>query len=269
MTSTFDVVAFESWRRTRGVLVLSALLAVLVFLTVGLFPSLEGSSEAFEAYLETLPEDARRAIVGDVETISTIEGYLASQFYLTAWLLLLGVYHAYAGASLVASEVERGSIAFLLVSPLSRTRIVVGKFAGLLPTVLAVNVLTMLAVDAALASIDETVDPVRLGLVHLLSVPYLLACAGVGLLVSVRYDETRRAQTLAIGAIFASFILDNLTADTDYEWVGAIALSRYYDPAELLVDGIVEVADVAALVVAVIALVIVSAELFERRDVTG
>lgn len=269
MTSTLDVLAFEAWRRRRGVLMLSVVLAALIFLTVGLFPTIEESSDALEAYIESLPDDARRAFVGDAGTITTIEGYLASQLYQTAWLLLLGVYYAYAGASLVASEVENRSIEFLLVVPLSRTRIVVGKFAALFASILAVNVLSMVAVDVALSSIGEQVDPVHLGLVHALSLPYLLACAGLGLLVSVRFDETRRAQSLAIGAVFAMFILDNLTFDTDLEWVGTIAFSRYYDPADLLVDGTVDIAHLAALVVAIVGTLVVSAELFERRDVPG
>jgi ABC-2 type transport system permease protein len=269
MTSALDVLAFEARRRLRAVLALSAVLGLLIFLTVGLFPTLEGASEALEVYLETLPEDARRAFVGDVDTITTIEGYLVSQLYQTAWLLLLGVYYAYAGASLIASEVENRSIEFLLIAPLSRTRIVAGKFAALVPSVLAVNVLTMVLVDAALLSIDETVDGVNLALVHAFSIPYLLSCAGVGLVFSVRFDETRRAQTLAIGTIFAMFILDNLTFDTDFEWLGAIAFSRYYDPGDLLVDGLVEFGDVAALLVAVLLALMAAAELFERRDVTA
>ncbi|MFC7132120.1 MULTISPECIES: ABC transporter permease subunit [Salinibaculum] len=267
MTSTLDVLAFESWRRVRSVLVLSAVLGLLALLTVGLFPTLEGASEALETALDSLPEETRRAVVGNVDTITTIEGYLVSQFYQFAWLLLLGVYYAYAGASLVAGEVEHGSIEFLLIVPLSRSSIVVGKFLALLPSILAVNVLTMAIVDLSLVSIGETVDQVHLAMVHGFSIPYLLACAGVGLLVSVRFDETRRAQTLAIGAIFAMFIVDNLTFDTDFEWLGAVAFSRYYDPGELLVDGVVDLADVAALVVAVVACVVVAAELFERRDI--
>lgn len=269
MTSTFDVVAFESWRRVRSVLILSVVLSLLVFLTVGLYPTLETASDALEQFVEQLPEETRRAVVGNVDTISTIEGYLVSQFYQFAWLLLLGVYYAYVGASLVASEVENGSIEFLLIMPLTRSRIVVGKFLGLLPSIVGVNVLTMAAVQLALGSIGESVDPVNLALLHLFSIPYLLACAAVGLLVSVQFDEARRAQSIAIGAIFALFILDNLTFDTDLEWLGSVAFSRYFDPGELLVDGTVAVGDVAALVAATLVCVVLAAELFERRDVSG
>jgi ABC-2 type transport system permease protein len=269
VTHTLDVVAFEAARRARSVLLLSIVLSLLVFVTVGLFPTLETASEALETFLAELPEETRRVVLGDVDTISTIEGYLVSRFYQFAWLLLLGVYYAYAGASLVASEVENGSVEFLLVLPLSRSRIVVGKFLGLVPGVLAVNVLVMVAVTVAVAGAGETVDAVDLALVHAASLPYLLACAGVGLLASVRFDETRRAQTLAIGAIFAMFIFDNLVRDTDLEWVGSVSLSRYYDPGALLVDGVVEAGDLAALVAATLGCVVVAAELFERRDVAG
>ena len=36
--------------------------------------------------------------------------------------------------------------------------------------------------------------------------------------------------------MFATFLVDSVTLDTDYEWIGDPALSRYFDPTAILVE---------------------------------
>lgn len=263
----FEVTGFETGRRVRGTLLLAAALAVLVALTVGLFPSIQEAGVDLDAYLENLPPEARRAFVGNVTTITTVEGYLASQLYQFGWVLLLGLYYAYAAASLVAPEVEAGVADLVLAHPITRTRYVVGKYLSLVPAVVGVNVLTLFFVLAAVEAVGESVDAVDLLALHAYSVVYLLACAGLGLLASVAFDAARRAQTVAIGGVFGMFLVDTLTFDTDYEWLGDVAFSRYFDVGELLVEGEVDWGGLALLAVAAVVLVVSSAEVFERRDV--
>ncbi|WP_254765807.1 ABC transporter permease [Salinilacihabitans rarus] len=264
-----EITSFEATRRLRGTLLLSAALLALIGLTVALFPSISDAGVDLDAYLETLPEEARRAFVGNVTTITTIEGYLVSQLYQFAWVLLLAIYYAYAAASTIAGEVERGTADVMLSLPVSRTRFVVGKFLALVPSVLVVNAVTFLGVYVAVRLVDESIDAADLFAVHAHSVPYLLACAAVGLLASVVASSARRAQTVAIGAVFGMFLLDTLTFDTDYETLGDLAFSRYFDPGAILVDGDLAWGDLAVLAVAAAVLVVVSAEYFERRDLSG
>lgn len=264
---TFEVTGFETGRRFRGMLYLAAALVVLVALTVSLFPSIQESGEATQEYIENLPPEVRQAFVGGVTDITTVEGYLASQLYQNTWLLLLALYYAYAGGSLVAGDVESGVVQVVLVHPVTRTRLVVGKFLSLATSVVLVNALTYLAVYAGVLWVGSEIDPTRLLAIHAYAVPYLLAATGLGLLWSVQADTARRAQVLAIGTVFGMFMTDVLTLETDYEWVGDVSITRYFDVAEILVEETIAWGDLAVLVVATVALVVVSAELFERRDV--
>jgi len=265
----FEITSFEAGRRLRGSVLLAIALVALIALTVGLFPSIQETGADFDAYLESLPPEARRAFVGNVTTLTTIEGYLVSQLYQFGWVLLLAIYYAYAAAGTVAGEVERGTVGLTLSLPVSRTRVVVGKYLSLVPGLLVVNAITFLAVYLGVALVGESIDVVDLLAVHAASIPYLLACAGVGLLASVAFDATRRAQTAGAGAVFGLFLLDTFTFDTDYEWLGDVAFSRYFDPGAILVDGEVSAADLSVLLVAVVVLVVASSEYFERRDLSG
>ncbi|SEW31384.1 hypothetical protein [Natrinema salifodinae] len=117
--------------------------------------------------------------------------------------------------------------------------------------------------------VDESIDVIDLFAVHAYAVAYLLACAGVGLLASVAFESARRAQTVGAGSVFGLFLLDTFTFDTDYEWLGDIAFSRYFDPGAILVAGDVSWADLAVLSSAVVVLVVASSEYFERQDLAG
>ncbi|WP_373188720.1 hypothetical protein [Halolamina sp.] len=81
------------------------------------------------------------------------------------------------------------------------------------------------------------IAPARLVWAHVLAVPYLAVCGGLGLVISTLTDRVETAQRGALGAVFALFLLDSTTAATDYDWLGAISPTRQYDPTAVLVEG--------------------------------
>lgn len=263
----FEITRFEVRRRLRGTLLLTVALFVLIALILGVFPSIRDAGIDLDAYLESLPEETRRAFVGNVTTISTIEGYLASQFYQFAWLIVLGVYYAYAAASSIAGDVSERSVELVLAHPITRSRLVVAKYVSLIPSMLAVNALSMLAVFVGVRFVDESIHLFDLFLLHASSMAYLLACAALGMVASVAVSSLRRAQTVGIGAVFGLFLLDSLTFDTEYEWLGDPTFTRYFDVGEILTEGTIDVGGLAYLLIAAVVLVVVSAEVFERKDV--
>ncbi len=155
----------------------------------------------------------------------------------------------------------------MLAHPVTRTRLVVGKYLALVPSMLAVNAFTFLAVYVSVGFIGEFVDPGNLFALHAYSMIYFLACASLGMVASVRFDTARRARTVGVGAIFGMFLVDTVTFGTDYDWIGDVAFTRYFDVGKILTDGTLSSHDFAVLAVAAVALLVVAAELFERRDV--
>lgn len=263
----FEIAAFESRRRVRPTLSLSAAVLAFTALVIGLFPSVRESGVDFEAYIESFPPELRNAFVGGVTDFTTIEGFLAVELYQWLWMLVLGVYFAYAAASTVAGEVDSGAIDLVLAHPVSRTRVVVGKYLAFVPSILGVNAITFAGTYIGVRVIGESIDVVDLLLLHGLSSVYLLACAAIGLLASVTVDGARRAQMAAAGAVFATYLVDALTLDTDLEWLATPAPSRYFDATAILVAGDVDWVGIAVLIGYAVALVAASAAYFERRDV--
>lgn len=252
-------------RRRNGTLVLSGLLAALAALTVAFFPAIAASGVDFEAYLESLPPAMREAF--GIATLTTIEGFLAVEFYQFAFVLLLGMYAAYVGGRLVAAEVETGRVDLVLAGPVSRTRVVLERYLSLFPTFLVVNVVVALAVLAAVAGIGESLSYERLLVVHLLSFPYLAFCGAIGLVLSVLFDRADTAQRAGLGVIFGLFLVDSLSAASDYDWVGIVSPTRHYDPTAVLVQGSYDWVGAVGMLVGAALLVGVAVWWFNRYDV--
>lgn len=263
-----EITAFEFRRRTRGLVYLSVFLLAYLALVISIFPSIEAAGADIESYIESLPPEIREGFVGDASTYTTIEGFLSAEMYQFVIILILGMYFAYAAASTITREVDDDSIDVLLVHPISRTRFVVGKYLSLLPAMAIINAVMFLGTWLAVEFIGERIDVVDLLVMHVMSIPYLAACAGLGLVASVVLSSPRRSQTAGAGGVFGMFLVHAVTLDRDYEWLGDLTFARYYDAQEILVDGDYDVGGLAVLVVASIALVILSAEYFERKDLT-
>ena len=260
-----DVLKFEARRHLRGAVALAVLLVLLVVFTLSIYPSIEASGSAIVDFIEQLPEQMQESFA--VEAYTTIEGYLATEFYQFMWLLLVGLYLIYIGGGTIAGDVETGRIDLLLATPISRRRVVVEKFLALLVPILVVNLLIPLFVYAGLIVIDESIRVTDLLLLHVFSVPYLSLAAAIGVALSVLVDRADFAKRGGLALLFVLFIVDSVTTGTDYEWIGSISPTRYFDPADILVDQSPDVAGALVLVGATVIVVVLSAEVFKKSDV--
>lgn len=252
-------------RRVKGAFAMTAGFTVLVAMYVYMFPSISGSID-FEAYVEAIPPALRVAF--GIQALGTIEGFLATELYAFGWVLILGVYFAYAAAGLIADDVERGRMDMLLSLPVSRSTVLLEKYASLLVPLVVVNVLTPIVVYVGVSAIGETLSVRDLLMVHLLSVPYLLSTAAIGLLASVGFDRVDVAQRVGAGVVFALFLVESVTVDTTFEAIGALAPTRYYDPTGVLVSSEYDLLGGGILVGSALVLVGASVALFQRKDIT-
>ena len=262
-----DITRYESRRRLRGTLSLTAVLGLFALLMIGLFPSVSESGADFEAYVESLPPAIREGFGVSGAAITTVEGFLSTELYQFVWLLMLGLYVAYAAGGTVAGDIEDGRMEMLLATPVTRARVLGEKYLSLLTPIVVLNLVLPLFVYGGVILIGESVDAVDLAAVHLLSIPYLLACGGLGTLLSVTVHRADIAQRGGIGAVFGLFILESVTVNTDYEWLGLLSPTRYYDPTEILVEGTYDLAGGAVLLAAAVLLLSASRVIFERVDV--
>ncbi|MFC4543197.1 ABC transporter permease [Halosolutus amylolyticus] len=260
----FEVARYDGRHRLTGSAVLGAGMALLAALVIWVYPSFGEAFEDADALLEAYPDQIIQLF--DIQTMTTLEGFLAFELYMFGWIILLGLYVAYATAGVIADDVDRGRMDVLLAMPISRAQVVREKFAAMVVPIVVVNLPTPIVVFVGSRLIDHPIAASDVLAAHLLSIPYLLACAGIGLLASVVFDRASIAQRVALGVTFGLYLFESLLAETDSEALGAIAPMRYYDPNAILLDGEYDLVGVVVLLAMTIGLVLVSQFWFARSD---
>lgn len=267
VTLMFELTAYESKKRMRSTTALTILFAVLATLFVGMYPSFAGSLDPEQ--IEQLTSAYPDAIAGafNLQSLATMEGFLAVELYTAGWILLVGLYFGYMAAGMIADDVDRGRMDLLLSFPLRRARLVTEKFMSLFVPLVAINVVTPVVVYFGSVFVGYPVDALDITMIHLLSIPYLLCCSAIGLLLSVLVDRASIAQRGVLGVLFGLFLIESLVIGTDYEWLGNLAPMRYLDPNAVLLHSEYDIAGAGILFGMTLVLVVVSQLWFTRKDV--
>jgi ABC-2 type transport system permease protein len=264
----FELTRFEARRHYKQALGVSGGMFALVFVVMMVFPSFETVGEEYMDALESMPDALLATFGGGDIAITSLEGFLVLEVYQFVWMLVIGGYLAYASATLIAGERERGNIDVLLMAPIPRRQVVAEKFLSMIPDVILISLGTLFGVVVGAVVIDESIDLLWLVLVHVFSLPYLFACVAFGLVLSVAVESERRAQIVAFAGIAGMYVLEALVGQTDYDWLGNLMFARYLSPSDILVANETEPLDAAILVAMTVALLVLAAVLFERADIT-
>jgi ABC-2 type transport system permease protein len=163
-----SLLASELEMRLRSLLVWSVSIAALVFLVVGVYPSVRDNPSLDSIYANLSP--TMQALLGG-SNLTSATGYLDTQlfaFFLPAVLL---VYAVGRGAGSIAGEEEEHTLDLLVAQPIPRRSVYLQKSAAVLTGIGALTVATwlpLLAVDSAvrfdLAVAQLTAVCVQMGL---------------------------------------------------------------------------------------------------------
>ena len=259
-----ELFRYGARHRLKGAAYISAGISLLAALVIWVFPSFQQSIN-IDQMLEAYPEPVLKAF--GIETMATLEGFLAVELYAFAWVILLGLYTAYASASIVSDAVEHDRMDLWLALPVRRWRLLVEQFLTMLVPILAVNAVTPVVVYAGSVLIDDPLPVADLVMVHAFSVPYLLATGAIGLVLGVVFSRSAIAERAALALVFGLFLSESLLTDTEYEWVGGVSPTRYYPVNDILIRGQYDYVSAAVLLAATVALVGLAAVLFARKDI--
>ncbi|HLY83312.1 MAG TPA: ABC transporter permease subunit [Acidimicrobiales bacterium] len=251
----------------RSLLVWAVALAALVALYVAVYPSVKGDS-SFAKLIDQMPK-AYRALftTGNGADFTSPAGYLNTELLTFMGPLLVLLYAIGAGAGALAGEEDRRTLDLLLANPISRTRLVVEKFAALAAGVAGLMTVLWLALlaEGQLAGMNVSAGNSAAALVHLglLGTEY----GAVALLAGSLTGHLGVARSAAALLAVLAYLLNGLAplvgwlqplrkASPFYQYIGHDPLRTGLSGAALAIT----IASIAALVAAAIVT-------FTRREV--
>lgn len=262
--TVFDIARYESERRIGSTAALIGGFVVFAGLFVALIPHLL-AEVPLEQVIEALP-DAVVELFG-FRALGSFEGLLAAEYHGIGWVIGLGAYVAYSAAGSVAGDIESDRVEMLLAAPISRADVLLGKFLALLVPIVGINAIIPVVLYIGALLVEQPLDPQNLLFVHALSIPYLLCCGAVGIVIAVVVRRGQLSKRTSAGSIVAMWMSGAFVARTDLEWLSALTPMHYFDPPAILIDGSYDLVGGSILLVATVALLLGSHVIFVREDV--
>ena len=193
----------------RGMAGWSIALLLLAIMDLAVFPTVHSQASQMEQFLKAYPE-ALKAMFGLGADFGTGAGYFDAEFMSFLGPLVVLAIGIGFGAGATAAEEERGTIDWLLSTPLSRTRVMLEKGLGVLLAVLAAGIalLVVLLIGSPVAGLDLGVGGIAAATASLVFLGW--AYGALALAVGAATGSRWAATGVAVGFGLAGYLLTSL-----------------------------------------------------------
>ncbi len=225
------------------------------------------SSRALLTLMSSLPASWRGVMGGALTVTRPIDGYLYVK--LVMYLpLLVGIFSGFQASSLLAREMDHRRFDFLLGLPLTRSRLLLVRFAALVTSQAAMWLVTILALVGFMQRQGLRPDVQGYALVGLSGFLVTLATSAAALWASAAARDYPTAVRWGLGVATLPFAYDLAVriATVARGW-RLILPYGYYDPPHLLLTHAFPWLSTGVLLVASILLTYGALRSFERREV--
>jgi|AGTN01.3.fsa_nt_gi Putative exporter of polyketide antibiotics len=241
-------------------------IVALTAVFMAMYPSFAEQGEAVNRMLEGFSPELMRMFGFDSVDFTQAMDYYGYVFQYA--LLAVMIQFMLAGASLVSSEEDSGSISFLYAKPVSRSAIAGTKFFAGLTGIAAFFIVYTAAVTAILAAVDQT--GVDIGMVLLLNAAMALAqlmMLGIGMLLSMFITKARAIMSVSIGAVLLLYVAGMFASvQESLNWLKYFTPFQYFDARTILTGGSLEWVYVALPIGVALAGAGLSLVIYNRRD---
>ncbi len=241
-------------------------LAFLSFTMVAMFTSFSGG--AIDELVASLPP-AFEGLMGDLQDWKQLSGYIGSQIFDIRLPIFISILSILLAVGLTVAEENSGQLRTLVSLPISRAKIILGKWLAIVTICFIASLATVLGVEIGIPLTGETIDRmvlVRLGLFTWLMVTALATVIfAVGLATGRRSITTSAGIIITIGSFLLTTFAQSVSWLKDYDWLSFL----HYFPATDIAKGAVEWSNVMFYVVTIVVSLIIAFVCFPRRDIAA
>ncbi|MBT2662901.1 ABC transporter permease subunit [Bacillus sp. ISL-45] len=241
----------------------------VIFMVVsgmGKYSSLEGTGQSMNALMADMPKSLQAIMGTGSLDLSTPIGYYGVLFL---YLAVMGAIHAVIlGSTIIAKEERDKTVEFLLVKPVSRSRMITSKLLAALVNVVIFNAVTfassvgMLQRYAEGENVTGDISLLVAGM-FILQLIFLV----IGTAIAAVFKNAKKATSLATGILLILFIL-SIAIDLTEKLDGLKFLTpfKYFDAKLVLEEGGFEPFYLALSTFLVLGLTIVTFVFYRKRD---
>lgn len=246
-------------------IVFAAILTMYFSIVIGMFdPSMK---DLLDIKLAAMPKNLLEVMNFKIKD-STLLGFVVGYLYGFLMVFLPLIYSIITADRMIARQVDVGSMAFLLATPVSRATVARTQALFLLASItLLFGFITVLGIVLSAFMFPGNLDTVNFIKLNVGLTLLYYALSGVGFFCSCVFNESRYSLGLGGGLVVGFLLLKMLSGvGESVSWLKYFSLFTLFNP-EAIVAGTEEVAlSWGVLAVCAMALYAVGIALFSRRD---
>ncbi|MGE7623490.1 ABC transporter permease subunit [Viridibacillus sp. NPDC096237] len=238
-----------------------------LWILIWVFPSIV-STEGVNKLIKSMPESLLKA-TGLSGGIQELNSYLAGEYYGLVFLLLLMIFSVVVSTQLVAHHVDKGSMAYLLTTPVSRTKIALTQAITL---VLGLLIVILVTYVGGLVGVYWLLDDYEInhGLflkMNLVGGLLFLVVCSYTFFFSCLFNDEKQSLGASAGLTIFFYGLDMVgKLSDDFEVLRNFSVFNLFRPQEI-VSGNYEVGIVSIILFSVAVLIFaISIIVFKKRD---
>lgn len=207
-------------------------------------------------------------VLADLLKNTTFLGMMSSTFFTLHGVILPIVYIIITANSLVAAQVDRGSMAYLLSTPIKRTTVVRTQafylFTALLTMFLVFTLVGVTAIQIFQGDVDVSISDYLLLNIGLFLL--MFATSGISFLFSCMFNLSKHSLALGGGIPIAFFLFDLMASvSEDLEYFKYLTINTLF-PKDAILDGESFILYFVILTVVGVVLYGIGIRIFKERD---
>ncbi len=222
-------------QRRWSIIWYSAGLVFYSWLMVWFWPLFGG--EEYTQLVDSLPKEVLAAFGTAELSLGTLGGYMQVEYLGLMWMIIVSSAIILYATKACASEIDAGTMELLLAQPLSRTRLMLTRIAGLVIVALALSAATFVPIQIFGPRYTVDLSAEVFWLLFAQGTLFILAIGGITLVVSAFSSSGGRPAAFASGLLGAMWVLHFVAEVSEVaEALETINLLRYWEPGRIIND---------------------------------
>ncbi|RSD25936.1 ABC transporter permease subunit [Mesobacillus subterraneus] len=234
---------------------------------MGKYSSLEGAGgQSMNALMADMPKSLQAIMGTGSLDLSTPIGYYGVLFLYLA--VMAAIHAAMLGSNIISKEERDKTIEFLLVKPISRTRMMTSKLVAALVNIVIFNLVTFassVGLVQKFADGEEVIGDISMlmGGMFILQLIFLV----IGTAIAAFFKNAKKATSLATGILLFLFII-SIAIDMNEKLDGLKYFTpfKYFDAKLMLKEGGFEPLYLGLSAIVFVGLTIVTYTFYRKRD---
>jgi ABC-2 type transport system permease protein len=238
----------------------------LLWLYIGIYPSIQGQSEAYNKIIKSMSPSVLKAFGASSSSLNSLSGFLASKQFGFTWPLIIIFLAVIFAVSMIAGEIEQTTISQWLAAPITRLNIYWSKFiAGVLLIVVSVAI-SVLAIIPLSRFYNLSINSKYVAFTALIGGLFALTIFAFSMLVSTLVSKKSKAY-LPIGIIIILMFTLNVVAalNGNLDYLKYLSFFYYFNASDLLSSGSINSASYLMFGAVIVVGSLVGAYVFKKR----